>query len=116
VPHLRIIDDALWHEVKRRQERTAFEMGRDESGNALNRAHRRRFLLSGLLVFGCCDAGYTIMAKDCHGCAGRRSKGICQNDCKTSRKEIEAAFSRRSSRTCLHPNWWQSLSVPTRRR
>ena len=91
VPDLRIIDDDLWHEVKRRQETTAFEMGRDESGNALNRAHRRRFLLSGLLVCGCCGGGYTIMAKDRYGCAGRRSKGTCANDRTIIRPEIEDA-------------------------
>jgi hypothetical protein len=90
VPHLRIIDDQLWQEVKRRQEKTAFEMGRDEAGNALNRAHRRRFLLSGLLVCGCCGAGYTIMAKDRYGCAGRRSKGMCNNDRTISCQAIEA--------------------------
>jgi hypothetical protein len=90
VPHLRIIDDALWREVKRRQETTTFAMSRDESGNALNRAHRRRFLLSSLLVCGCCGAGYTIMAKDRYGCAGRHSRGMFTNDCTTSRQEIEA--------------------------
>jgi len=36
---------------------TAFEMGRDEEGNALNRTHRRRYLLSGLLICSCCGAG-----------------------------------------------------------
>lgn len=30
--------------------------------NALNRAHRRKFLLSGLLTCGCCGGGYTNMA------------------------------------------------------
>ena len=90
VPHLRIIDDALWQEVKRRQETTAFAMARDAHGNALKSAHRRRFLLSGLLVCGCCGAGYTIMAKDRYGCAGRRSKGLCSNDRTISRYEIEA--------------------------
>jgi site-specific DNA recombinase len=103
VPHLRIIDDGLWHEVKRRQEATAFEMGRDHSGNALNRAHRRRFLLSGLLVCGCCGAGYTIMAKDRYGCAGRRSKGMCTNDRTISRQEIEARILRALKQNLLTP-------------
>ncbi len=100
--HLRIIEDALWQEVKRRQERTAFEMGRDESGNALNRAHRRCFLLSGLLVCGCCG-GYTIMAKDRYGCAGRRSKGTCSNDRTISRQEIEARILRALKQNLLTP-------------
>src|SRR3546814_12406776 len=67
------------------------EMGRDESGNALNRAHRRKFLLSGLLRCGCCGAGYTITGKDRYSCAARRSKGnaVCTNDRTISRAEVE---------------------------
>ncbi|MGO4388265.1 recombinase family protein [Microvirga sp. 2YAF29] len=103
VPHLRIIDDALWHEVKRRQEATAFEMTRDERGNALNRADRRRFLLSGLLTCGCCGAGYTIMAKDRYGCAGRRSKGLCINDRTISREEIETRILKALKQNLLTP-------------
>ncbi|MFC5084885.1 recombinase zinc beta ribbon domain-containing protein [Microvirga arabica] len=103
VPHLRIIDDALWHEVKRRQETTAFEMGRDEGGNALNRTRRRRFLLSGLLVCGCCGAGYTIMAKDRYGCAGRRSKRTCRNDRTISRQEIEGRILKALKQNLLTP-------------
>jgi hypothetical protein len=47
VPHLRIVDDALWARVKARQSVVRIEMGRDSDGNALNHAHRRQFLLSG---------------------------------------------------------------------
>ena len=49
-------------------------------GNALNRAHRRKFLLTGLLECGVCGGGYTIMGKDRYGCAGHRNKGTCGND------------------------------------
>ncbi|HYF53368.1 MAG TPA: recombinase family protein, partial [Salinarimonas sp.] len=69
VPELRIIPDELWARVKQRQEALAFEVARDGSGNALNRAHRRRFLLSGLLTCGCCGGGYTLVTKDRYGCA-----------------------------------------------
>lgn len=63
VPDLRIVSDELWYRVKRGQERTTFQMARDDTGNPLNRAHRRKFLLSGLLVCGCCGAGYAIIGK-----------------------------------------------------
>ena len=89
VPELRIIDTALWERVKERQTSIGFTMGRDDQGNALNRAHRRKFLLSGLLTCGCCGAGYTIMAKDRYGCAAHRSKGTCTNDRTISRFDIE---------------------------
>jgi site-specific DNA recombinase len=89
VPELRIVDDALWQAVKRRQTELTFAVGRDENGHALNRAHRRRFLLSGLLVCGGCGGGYTIMGKDRYGCAAHRSKGTCGNDRTISRQAIE---------------------------
>ncbi|MGC2413947.1 MAG: recombinase family protein [Stellaceae bacterium] len=89
VPHLRIIDDELWERVKARQQRVRFEIGRDEHGNALNRAHRRRFLLSGLLICGSCGGVYTIIGLDRYGCATRRSKGICSNTFAIGREEIE---------------------------
>ncbi|MCU4179696.1 recombinase family protein [Bosea sp. BH3] len=89
VPQLRILDEELWGAVKRRQETVALKMGRDDEGNALNRAHRRKYLLSGLLSCGCCQEGYTLVASGRYGCAGRRSKGICANDRTVSRVELE---------------------------
>ena len=89
VPELRIVDDALWQAVKHRQGALAFAVARNEGGQALNRAHRRRFLLSGLLVCGMCGGGYTIMGKDRYGCAAHRSKGTCGNDRTIGRQAIE---------------------------
>jgi DNA invertase Pin-like site-specific DNA recombinase len=89
VPELRIVNEELWDAVKRRQEAVAFEMGRNDDGNALNRAHRRKYLLSGLLSCGCCQEGYTLIAAGRYGCAGRRSKGICANDRTIGRVELE---------------------------
>ena len=90
VPDLRIVDDDLWAEVKARQQSTAYRIRQDGDGNALNRAHRRQFLLSGLLVCGVCGGGYTIVAQDRYGCATRRSKGTCDNSRTVKRQEIEA--------------------------
>ena len=96
VPELRIIDDALWEQTKARQGVVRAEMGKDAGfggsagGNALNRAHRRQFLLSGLLVCGCCGGGYTIMAQHRYGCATWRGKGTCDNGRTIARQRIEA--------------------------
>ena len=91
VPELRIIDQELWERAKERQQASSFAIGRDaESGSALNRAHRRQFLLSGLLVCGCCGGGYTVMAKDRYGCAAHRGKGTCVNSATIQRQRIEA--------------------------
>ena len=89
VPHLRIVDDALWQRVKARQDNLRFEIGRDAGGNALNRVHRRHFLLSGLLVCGSCGSGYTIVGPDRYGCAAHRSKGTCTNALLIGRHELE---------------------------
>lgn len=93
VPQLCIIDEELWQKVKARQMAVRTEMGKDKHGNPLNRAHRRKFLLSGLLSCGCCGASYAILAQDRYGCANRRSKALscppsnagCQACCGRSR-------------------------------
>ncbi|WPZ34048.1 recombinase family protein [Thalassobaculum sp. OXR-137] len=89
VPDLRIVDDRVWQQTRTRRSDLARTMGRDESGNALNVAHRRVFLLSGLLTCGMCGGGYTIVAQDRYGCATRRSKGTCSNSVTIKRQEIE---------------------------
>ena len=63
VPALRLIDDDLWDAVRRRQQSLSFEIPRDDDSNALNRAHRRKFLFSGLLKCGCCGGGFTIVGR-----------------------------------------------------
>jgi site-specific DNA recombinase len=89
LPELRIVDQALWDRVKERQGEVRIEMGRDADGNALNRAHRRQFLLSGLLVCGCCGGSYAILVPDHYGCSTRRSKGTCTNTLMIHRDEVE---------------------------
>jgi len=89
VPALRLIDDDLWDAVRRRQQSLSFAIQRDDAGNALNRAHRRKFLLSGLLKCGCCGGGFTIVGQDRYGCATHRTKGTCANSATIRRQEIE---------------------------
>ncbi len=90
VPDLRIVEQDLWDAVKARQASVQFEIGRDASGHALNRSHRRKFLLSGLVRCGCCGGGYTIVATDRYGCATRRGKGTCANAATITRQHLEA--------------------------
>lgn len=61
VPELRIVSDELWDAVKQQQADCSFEMGRNEGGQALNRAHRNKFLLSGLLKCGLCGGNMSIV-------------------------------------------------------
>ena len=47
--------DELWDAAKARQAEVQITMTRDVDGNALNRAQRRKYLLSGLLDCGLCE-------------------------------------------------------------
>ena len=88
-PHLRIVEDDIWHQVKARQAEVRTEMARDESGNALNRAHRRKYLLSGLLICGCCGSPYIKADALNYRCNKNRSKGTCTNSIAVKRADIE---------------------------
>ena len=116
VPDLRIVDDALWLAVKARQQEVGFRMARDDNGNALNRAHRRKYMLSGLLECGVCGGGYTIMAKERYGCAGHRNKGTCANDRTISRREIEGRVLTALRQSLLAPSCSRSSPAPFRKR
>ena len=74
---------------RRVRRRCASRLAATPGGNALNRAHRRHFLLSGLLVCGSCGGGYTIVGPDRYGCAAHRSKGTCTNTLLISRHALE---------------------------
>ena len=90
VEHLRIIPQDVWDKVKARQMQVRIEIGRDASGNALNRAHRQAFLFSGTLVCGCCGGAYAILQTNRYGCSHRRAKGTCDNALLVDRPRIEA--------------------------
>ncbi len=93
VPHLRIVDEAVWDAAKARQEAMREGIERKAAtadGNPLNETHRARFLLSCLMRCGCCGGGYTIIGKDRYGCATRKQKGTCDNTRTITRQEIEA--------------------------
>jgi hypothetical protein len=89
VPELRIVSDELWDIVKARQAEVRIVMTRDPDGNALNGAHRRMYLLSGLLECGLCGGGYTIIDAANYGRATHRCKGTCSNGLRVRREELE---------------------------
>lgn len=87
VPHLRIVDQALWDRVQARKRANT-------KGDAATRRKpaRRPFLLSGLTFCGACGAGYTAQGKNRLACAGYREKGpsFCTNRRHVNRAEVEA--------------------------
>ncbi|MDR6758109.1 hypothetical protein J2Y48_003407 [Mycoplana sp. BE70] len=60
---LRIVSDALWSAVKKRQMAVEQSLSRTTT-NHLNRGHRPQYLLSGILECAHCFGPYAIMAKD----------------------------------------------------
>ncbi len=96
VPHLRIVNDDLWELVKSRQgkiraaQTQPVGIGIESSENPLNRTHRSRYLLSGLLRCGCCGGDFTIVTKNRFACSTRKRKGTCDNALSINRQEIEA--------------------------
>jgi site-specific DNA recombinase len=94
VPHLQIIDDALWQRVKARQAAIREDMNPAGVKNGETRpenARRPNYLFSGLLICGCCGASYTLINKTRYGCAGARNKGeaICTNRATILREVVE---------------------------
>ncbi|MGE5203758.1 MAG: recombinase zinc beta ribbon domain-containing protein [Acidobacteriota bacterium] len=79
VPHPRIVTDELWQRVKARQEALAFTVCRNTNEIALNRAHRQKYLLSGLLRCGVCDAPYIAQGHGRFACSRHRRGGACGN-------------------------------------
>ncbi len=90
IPELRIVEQTVWDLVRARHADVQFTMSRDAGGNALNRAHRREFLLSGLLKCGSCGGAMAIVAKERYGCSTYRGKGTCANSATIRQPRIEA--------------------------
>ena len=65
------------------------EMGRDENGVALNRAHPAQHLLSGLIYCGACGSPFAMRDAESYVCSNFRSKGTCANSLKVKRADLE---------------------------
>ena len=88
VPHLRIIDDALWDQVKARQG----AMKTKNTEVPIWDRRRPKFLFSGLMACGCCGGGFSKVSKDGFGCSTARKKGAaaCTNMPVIKQKDLEA--------------------------
>ncbi|SDG25952.1 recombinase family protein, partial [Rhodobacter capsulatus] len=87
VPHLRIVDEALWEAARTRQGALK------STGTDVPIWDRRRpkYLFSGLMVCGCCGAGFSKVTKDSFGCSAARNKGaaVCTNMTVIKKDDIE---------------------------
>ena len=87
VPELRIIDDELWEQVRSRQG----ALKSKNTGVAVWDRRRPKFLFSGLMECGCCDAGFSKISKDSFGCsaARKRAPAVCTNMATIRREDLE---------------------------
>jgi hypothetical protein len=96
VPHLRIVDDALWQAVReRRQAISAFyepniTASREARAKRLHLTNRPVTLLSGLLVCGCCGDRINVVMTGRYGCRNHLRKGLCSNGNTIRRDVLEA--------------------------
>jgi site-specific DNA recombinase len=76
---LRIIADALWNEVKARQQRVRLALTHDNAGIRSERARQPVHLLSNLLRCGACGGGFSTISQRHYGCSNARNRGTCGN-------------------------------------
>ena len=88
-PELRIVDDELWNRIKARQQEVRTKMARDESGQALNRAHRAKHLLSALIFCDECGSPFAMRDAEHYGCSNFRSKETCSHSDRIRRADLE---------------------------
>jgi site-specific DNA recombinase len=82
MPHLRIVDDELWNQVKARQG----EITRRQSSRP---NMRPRYLFSFLIKCGSCGSGMSKVSASQYGCGCARTKGTCDNRLTISRLKLE---------------------------
>jgi hypothetical protein len=122
VPELRIVDDALWQLVKLRQAGLAKQFGpttlgvRAARAKRLNGLCRPAFLLSGLLICGCCRGRYGIVVNDRNGCLGQFRRGSAIMAAPSAVARSSGASWRASPTPWSLPKPWRSrcAPVPTR--
>jgi DNA invertase Pin-like site-specific DNA recombinase len=88
VPALRIVDQAVWDQVKERQ--AATKRTSDDRETAFWDRKRPRYLFSGLVKCGVCGGGMSVISKTHLGCSTARNKGTCDNWLTRRRDAVEA--------------------------
>jgi site-specific DNA recombinase len=94
LPELQIVSQELWNAVQTRQSEIKQKSValRKALNNPNTRSRTGKFLFSGLLKCGCCDANYTVYSVSSYGCSTNINRGpsACANKLRVSRKVLEA--------------------------
>jgi DNA invertase Pin-like site-specific DNA recombinase len=104
VPELRIINDALWQQVKQRQGESRELVSRSGLAIRPEQARRPVYLLSGLLKCGSCGGGFSKVSEKHYGCSNARTRGTCQNRITIRREVIEASVLSGLKTHLMHPD------------
>ena len=81
VPHLRIVDEDLWQQVKAIKGRYTSRSG--------NKRQTKKRLLTGLVKCGVCGGSMTIVNRERYYCSAKRERGTCTNSVGISAGELE---------------------------
>src|SRR5262249_40857121 len=76
VPELRIVDDALWNDVKARQRHIRHALTHDNVGIRSERARRPAYLLSSLLKCGECGGGFSKISRHHYGFSNAQPRHV----------------------------------------
>ena len=91
--HLRIVSDELWDAVRAQDERVRGKHGPRQLGGMLRTETSRRYLFSGLLRCGVCEANIVIGSGKApnayYGCAYHRKRGVCGNKLTIKQRHLE---------------------------
>ncbi|MEI4474134.1 recombinase zinc beta ribbon domain-containing protein [Frigidibacter sp. MR17.24] len=102
VPELRIISEALWQQVKDRQD------GRKIKHTMVEAWERRkpRFLPTGLMKCGNCGGGFSTVGTDRFGCSSARNKGksYCDNTVTVTRQDMDGRIPNALSNQLIDPD------------
>jgi DNA invertase Pin-like site-specific DNA recombinase len=90
---LRIVSDELWQKVKARQKGIHAGVGKLVRGGFRQRApgagRPAKYLFSGLLACGVCDASFVIRNRTCYACASWWNGAACTNSINVPRETVE---------------------------
>ena len=108
-PHLRIIDQDIWEQVKSRQSNTRQCVTSAKDGIRSERARRPRYLLSGILKCGVCGGGFSKISQHHYGCSTARNKGTCANRLSIRRDHLEETVLDGLKHHLMHPDCVQEF-------
>jgi site-specific DNA recombinase len=104
VPDLRIVNDALWQQVKQLQVESRGVVGLESPSLRPEKARRPVYLLSGLLKCGSCGGGFSKVSREHYGCSTARDRGSCSNNLTIRRDVVEASVLSGLKTHLMHPD------------